>query len=59
MSPWAARCRFRRARSAARLALVLPVHDLPMHLKVTSVRVTNGGFEVSASARGVEFENNG
>ncbi len=43
----------------SRLALVLPVHDLPMHLKVTSVRVTNGGFEVSASARGVEFENSG
>ena len=43
----------------SRLALVLPVHDLPMHLKVTSVRITNGGFEVSASARDVEFENNG
>ncbi len=43
----------------SRLAIALPVHDLPMHLKVTSVRVTNGGFEVSASARDVEFENNG
>jgi LmeA-like phospholipid-binding len=43
----------------SRLAIALPVHDLPMHLKVTSVRVTDGGFEVSASARGVEFENNG
>ncbi len=43
----------------SRLAITLPVHDLPMHLKVTSVRVTSGGFEVSASARGVEFENSG
>jgi hypothetical protein len=43
----------------SRLAIALPVHDLPMHLKVRSVRVTSGGFEVSASARGVAFENSG
>jgi hypothetical protein len=43
----------------SRLAIALPVHDLPMHLEVTGVRVTDGGFEVSASARDVEFENSG
>ncbi len=43
----------------SRLAIALPVHNLPMHLKVTGVRITNGGFEVSASARDVEIENNG
>ena len=42
-----------------RLAIALPVRELPMHLKVTSVRVTTGGFEVSAAGRGVEFENSG
>jgi DUF2993 family protein len=43
----------------SRLAIAVPVRDLPMHLKVTSVRVTREGFQVYASARGVEFENAG
>lgn len=40
----------------ARLAIALPVRDLPMNLHVTSVRVTANGFEVTASARDVAFE---
>ncbi len=43
----------------SRLAFTLPVHDLPMHLKMTRVRVTAGGFEVSAAARDVAFESRG
>jgi hypothetical protein len=42
-----------------RLAIAMPVRDLPMHLQVRSVRVTTGGLEVTASARGVEFQDNG
>src|SRR6266536_73456 len=43
----------------SRLAFTLPVHDLPMHLKMTRVRVTAGGVEVSAAARDVAFESRG
>ncbi len=43
----------------SRLAVALPVHELPMRLQVTGVKVTASGFEVSASARGVAFENPG
>ncbi|MGE5289319.1 MAG: DUF2993 domain-containing protein [Micromonosporaceae bacterium] len=43
----------------SRLVIALPVHDLPMQLKVRAVRVTTHGFAVTASARGVEFENGG
>jgi LmeA-like phospholipid-binding len=42
-----------------RLVIALPVHDLPMNLKVRSVHVTGHGFAVTATARGVEFENGG
>lgn len=42
-----------------RLAIALPVHDLPMNLHVTSVRVTANGFEVAASADDVAFESGG
>jgi len=35
------------------------VRDLPMHLQIRGVRVMTGGFEVTASAQGVEFQNNG
>ena len=40
------------------MIIALPVHDLPMHLTVTGVRVTPGGFEVSASAQNVAFAKN-
>ncbi len=43
----------------SRLAIALPVRDLPMHLQVRSVRVTTGGFEVTASAQDVELQNSG
>jgi DUF2993 family protein len=39
----------------SRLAFVLPMGDLPLQLKVTDVRVTQAGFEVSAAASGVAF----
>jgi LmeA-like phospholipid-binding len=39
-----------------RLAISLPVSDLPMQLKVRTVQVTRDGFAVSASAGGAEFE---
>ncbi|HUK70471.1 MAG TPA: DUF2993 domain-containing protein [Streptosporangiaceae bacterium] len=42
-----------------RLAIAMPVRDLPMHLQIRGVRVMTGGFEVTASAQGVEFQNNG
>lgn len=39
----------------AMLAFALPMHDLPMRLKVTSVQVTEAGFELSALAQRVAF----
>ncbi len=37
------------------LGVVVPVSTLPLHLRVTSVRVTNGGLRIGASARNVLF----
>ena len=45
--------------AGSRLAIALPVHDLPMQLKVRTVQVTPDGFAVNASAGGVELENGG
>lgn len=40
---------------SSRLGVVIPLSSLPLHLRVTSVRVTGGGLRISASARNVLF----
>jgi len=40
---------------ARQLAFTVPIHDLPMHLKIERVHVTDEGIKVSASAQHVMF----
>jgi|SRR5579859_626808 len=40
---------------SARLRVVVPLSALPLHLHVTSVRVTRNGLRITASARHVQF----
>ena len=39
----------------SQLRFVVPLSNLPLHLHLTSVRVTPGGLRISAAARNVQF----
>ena len=43
------------AAYSSQLALVVPLRTLPLHLHLTSVRVTHGGLRIGASAAHVHF----
>jgi hypothetical protein len=40
---------------ASRLRVVVPLSALPLHLRLTSVRVTRDGLRIGASARDIQF----
>lgn len=40
---------------ANQMGFEVPIHDLPMHLRITGVSVTSAGVQVKASASNVEF----
>jgi hypothetical protein len=40
---------------SSQLRVVVPLSTLPLHLRLTSVRVTPGGLRISAAARHVQF----
>jgi hypothetical protein len=44
-----------RQATAKRLRFVVPLSTLPLHLQLTSVRVTPGGLRIGAAARNVQF----
>jgi hypothetical protein len=37
------------------LRVVVPLSALPLHLRLTSVRVTRDGLRIGASARDIQF----
>jgi hypothetical protein len=39
----------------SQLHVVVPLSNLPLHLHLTSVRVTPGGVQIGAAARNVQF----
>ena len=51
----AGRISFPLSAYSGRLRVVVPLSTLPLHLHLTSVRVTPGGLRIGAAARNVQF----
>ena len=49
---------FPSAAYSSQLHVVVPLSALPLHLRLTSVRVTPDGLRISAAARHVQFARN-